>query len=150
MSSGGKRILDFSLASLLRWLAAGWVIVKLTTVIITTVNVRFGGATVMSAAFFDGLMMLVIVGVLIYSLSFLLPQVTNMTTIVNTPISSLLRYAIIAVLGLGILNFILVAAASNLLGGATTTQLFMDDIVWIVIAVVVFYVFSLLIEAKNP
>jgi hypothetical protein len=149
MNREEKGLQNLVLVPLLRWLAAVWIVTKLTSVIITVVNVRILGSASIAAALFDGLTMLVIVAVLIYALSFLMPQVANTNTIINIPIATLLRYSIIAVLGLGILNMILASAASNIIGGSSTAQLFFDNIVWVAIAVIIFYVFSLMIEARN-
>jgi len=140
-----------SLVSLLRWLAVLELILGLAGVIVMAVVFADGVGT--AALIFIGLKLVAFVAILLYSLSYMMPSVTDTQTFLGVPVQKFLRYSIYVILTLGLLELIFTILASSLvLVGGFGVAYYMSiftGMLSTVVATVVFLSIYLLMDSKQ-
>lgn len=140
-----------SLVSLLRWLAVLELILGLAGVIVMAVVFADGVGT--AALIFIGLKLVAFVAILLYSLSYMMPSVTDMQTFLGVPVQKFLRYSIYVILTLGLLELIFSILASSLVlvgGVAYYMSIFAGMLSTVVAAVICLSIYLLMDSKQSP
>ncbi len=136
-----------SLVSILRWLAVSYVVLGIGAVIVLSI---ISPGIAVPAIVSTGLKDIVFVAMLLYAVSFTRPMISDMKTRFGVSIHKMLRYTIIAILILGLLELIFNIVAAAVLGTALFIYSIFVGILITIVATIVFYCVYLLIKDKSP
>ena len=135
-----------SLVSILRWLAVSYVVLGIGATIVFSLGAGIG----VPAIVFTGLKNITFIAMLLYAVSFTRPMISDMKTRFGVSIHKMLRYTIIGIMILGLLELIFNIVAAAVLGTAFFIYSIFVGILITIVATIVFYCVYLLIKDKSP
>jgi hypothetical protein len=136
------------LVSLLRWLAFLEVAIGTAAVAATAIVFYKGVGT--AAVVLTGIKWVGFISVLLYSLSYVSPKVTEMKTVFTISVQQLLRYAIVGLLVLGLAELVLNSLSSISISASFITSLFAGILSTATFSVIFYSVYLLIQSKKSP